>query len=368
MEDKQSQTKERTTFDMCLNYLIQIIDKKNISELKTIHDEFENVPLSDVKEKLLLILGNLLLESNKAYEFKQELLDTILTIIGKIPTSFSKKYWKLIRNLVPPDKLETYALNFEIEQILSEFNTEKITLDVLLSMFYSLKNNDSINRRKLLQELFIIRKDQLLRDGSQLLINANYSSLRTEIINLYIRKEILNKSILDLFKKNHDYDLPDMQKRSMYDEFVKKSSKINIKLAMELLSNPQFDLSKEYESESFRHLINDTFENIISIKTIEEEQVLSTIKAIFTKVKNIIEFKPKSGTQGTDPNNLKQLIKILKILLRFLNKIKENSKDHVMRNEAKLLEDSLKDFINKHPIEEEKPRRWLFWNIFGNYE
>lgn len=366
-ENKLIHTENKTIFDVCFNYLIEeIIDKKNTEELKKIYDEFENIPISNVEEKLSLIIGSLLLEFDKAYSFKQEILKNMLTIIGKIPSSFSQKYWKQIRKLFPLEEHETYALEFEIEQIINEHKIEKITLGTLISMFYLLKNNNPKTRQVLLQKLFQMDPKKFLIDSTQLLMDTYYSAYRKEILDLYIEKEILNPAILTLFDK--EQKLSHAERHSMYDEFVRKSYNINIKLTLELLSNPMYDFNDEYESRNFKHLLKESYENILLTEIIDKNQILEMVTSIFKKTKGVIEFKPKSGTEGTTEENLKQLIEIMKILQRFLNYTIEKTQDMEMKKRTEKLRIELEQFVIDHPIAEEKPKRWLFWDIFGIYD
>ena len=158
------------------------------------------------------------------------------------------------------------------------------------------------------------------------------------------------------------------QRQSMYDEFVRKSYNINIKLTLKLLSNPMYDFNDEYDSKNFKHLLKESYENILLKEIIDKNQILEMVTSIFKKSKSIIEFKPKSGTEGTTEENLKQLIEIMKILQRFLNYTTEKTQDVEMKKRAEKLRIELEQFVIDHPIAEEKPKHWLFSDIFCIYD
>ena len=55
-------------------------------------------------------------------------------------------------------------------------------------------------------------------------------------------------------------------------------------------------------------------------------------------------------------------------MARFLNFIIENPQDVEIKNDSKKLIEELGKFAIEHPIVEKKPKRWLFWDMFGNYD
>lgn len=361
-QSEQTQIKEKTAFDTCLEYLFEIIDKKNTNELERIYYEFESMPLAKIEDKIFLILGSSLLESNKAYLFKKEILENNLQIIKNIPSEISKKYWKQIKDLLSPEEHQDYALKFEIEQIINEHSSENITLNVLLSMFFALKNNDSKSRQALLAEVSNTFAEKLQKNGVQLLIDANYSVYRSEILDLFIKQKHLNRIILQIFDDN---SLSKIQKQSMYDEFVSKASKSNPRLTLELLSNPMFDFTDEYESRNFKYSLTEAYDNILHRTVGEESQILFMVEKIFNK---IMESLQNTAPKSSNTQNLKELTQILKVLQRFLNNVIENTQDVILIKTVESLQVQLKEFVDNHPIVDTTPKRWLFWDIFGLYD
>lgn len=365
-KSKSTYKGNKTILDICIDYFIEIIDKKKEMELKRIHEEFESIPISDTDEKIILIIGNLLLESNKTILFKKQILKSILRIIGEIPPENSRKYWKQIREILSPEEHQKYALEYEINEIIHEYEIENITLDIIHSMFGSLRNNYSEPRKVLLEELYKLKSKKFLRDTKQLVIDCSHSIYGTEILEFIIEREICDSTILDFLINNQK--LSNVEKQSKYDDLVTISSKKNRKLAIELISNPIFNFRDEYESQNFKYILQRVDENIGELESNEELLVVKMVEKIFEKIMTSENFKPTSGTMEITTQNLRQLIDIIDELQRRLNKINESTENLDTKNDCNSLQIKLTEFIKNHPIPEIKPKRWLFWDIFGIYD
>jgi len=360
-EQKQAIFKEDTLFDVCRNYLIEIIDKKKSNELTEIYDEFENIPIPNTEEKLSLIIGILLLNSRKIFFNKQKVLEDVFKTIEKLPYLYSVKYWQKIKEFLTPEELEKYALEFEIQHIINESKNKKITLETLVSMFYLLKHNNPKTRQALLEELFNKSPERLLKDGVQLLIDANYAAIyRDEIIQLFIEKEKLNAVILKIFDEKQE--LSQVKKQFIYEEFVKKSSTYNVNFALELLTRPIFDFNDEYESKHFKNLLKEIFGNIFSNnRIVDSNRILNMVGIIFDKIKNVLEVKSKFNTERKSIENLEQLIKITEVLQNYLDRILDKNQDSPdMQKKIKIVQQELSEFIMKHPIPDKKPKYWWY--------
>lgn len=365
-KSKSTYKENKTILDTCISYLIEIIDRKNEIELKRIHDEFESIPISNIDEKIVLIIGNLLLESNKTISFKRQILKNILDIIGEIPPENSRKYWKQIREILSPEEHQKYALEYEINEIINEHEIEKITLDILHSMFGSLKNNNSETRKALLNKIYKLKSEKFLRDARQLIIDINHSMYGTEILEFIIEHKVCDSIILDLVI--NDQELSKVEKQSKYDEFITISSRKNRKLSLELISNPIFDFRDEYESQNFKYILERFNENLGEIQNHEANQALKMVEKIFEKITVSENFKPTSGIMEITTQNLKQLVEIINKLQEILIKIIKNTESTDMKNKGNYQQNKLEEFIKNHPIPETKPKRWLFWDIFGIHD
>ena len=365
-KSKSPYTENKTMIDICINYLIEIIDRKKETELKRIHEEFESLPIKNINEKIILIIGNLLLESNKSISFKKQVLENILQIVGEIPPDISRKYWKQTRGILSSAEYQKYALEYEIKEIINEHEIENITLDILHSMFNSLKNNYPEQRKILLEEVNKIESEKFLRDVKQLIINSNHSIYGTEILEFIIEQGKFDSIIYDLLI--NDQVLSKIERQSKYDDVVTISSRMNRKLSIELISNPIFDFRDEYESQKFKYILQRFNNNLEKIEEHEEPLVGSMVEQIFGKILASENFKPRSGTMEITTQNLRQLIEIIEELQKMLNKVIENTESSEMKNNCNSSQIRLTEFIKNHPIPEERPKRWLFWDIFGMHD
>ncbi|MCH7647968.1 MAG: hypothetical protein IIA83_05120 [Thaumarchaeota archaeon] len=293
-------------------------------------------------------------------------MKNILDIIGEIPPENSRKYWKQIREILSPEEHQKYALEYEINEIINEHEIEKITLDILHSMFGLLKNNNSETRKALLNKIYKLKSEKFLRDARQLIIDINHSMYGTEILEFIIEHEVCDSIILDLVI--NDQELSKVEKQSKYDEFITISSRKNRKLSLELISNPIFDFRDEYESQNFKYILERFNENLGEIQNHEANQALKMVEKIFEKITVSENFKPTSGIMEITTQNLKQLVEIINKLQEILIKIIKNTESTDMKNKGNYQQNKLEEFIKNHPIPETKPKRWLFWDIFGIYD
>lgn len=353
---KKMHIKDRTMFDNCLNYLIEIIDKKKSEEVTAIYDEFERIPTSDTEDKILLTIGTLLLNSKKIYLNKQIMVNKILTIIEKLPSLYFQKYLNQLKVFLTVEEYEQYALKFEIENIINEYNPKKITLEILISMFYSLTNNNLETRQKLLNELVKKNSEMFVIDGVQLIFDSRYSMYHKEIMQVFIKNEMLNLVVMKIFLEENS--LTHIQKQSLYEEFIENSLPINVRLVAKLLMTSIFDFKKTYETKYFRSLLENVCDNSFFIKTSDVESILEMTENIFKKIKDIIEFKTKLDTNGITEENLKQLIMIVKTLQTCLNNIYEKSNTAEFQKKIRNLMEQLEIFILDNPMPSREKKHW----------
>ena len=365
-KSKFTYKENKTVLDICVEHLIEIIDRKKERELKIIHNEFESLPIKDINKKIIFIIGKLVLKSNKTISFERQIVQDILQIIGEMPPETSKKYRKQIREMLSPEEHQKYALEYEINEIIKEYKIENITLDILHSMFGSLKNSNSETRKVMLKEIYKLKSNEFLRDVRQLIININYSIYSTEILEFIIEQEACNSIILDLLI--NDQELSKVERQSKYDDFVTISSKKNRKLSLELISKPIFNFRDEYESQNFRYILQRFDENIEKIQNHEENQVLKMAEEIFEKIKTSENFKPTSGITEITRSNLRELIKITSKLQEIVIRVIEKTENKDKKNQGNNIQNKLTEFITKHPIPEIKPKHGLFWGVFGIYD
>ena len=113
MNRKISLNKGKSQFDKSINYLTTIMNNGNEHLLNKIYKQFEDLPGSDTKSKLILVTNYEQFVIAKNEKLKQEFADNIFEVIKKLDKNTASKYLNKIkkyskRYVLLEDQLQNY--------------------------------------------------------------------------------------------------------------------------------------------------------------------------------------------------------------------------------------------------------------------
>ena len=328
-----------------IKIIVQILKNKEQDALEFIHNEFESIKNSSVKDRITLATYYKEIKNNKNPERSKKFANDMLEILGKFNEEIFIEYLLEIKNLLPERDYEKYSKEIELSHIISEFKEKEINYENISQMFRSLHEWNYESRDILFKQIIQRDIEKIKENGVHLLINARYNYDEV-IMDNFLKNEELHQSILDMFDESAELD--SYYKKNYFEYIIEKVAKNNAKLTISLLKKPIFDLKNEYDSRHYRNILKSIQKNNEFLDKIDPDEILELIKEIFTRIKKVVEYKPSSGIAGTTNLNLHELIKIIKRFQKTLEYFEKKKLDDKLHNNMITQKDEINEFLEKH--------------------
>ncbi|WP_428324912.1 hypothetical protein [Nitrosopumilus sp.] len=335
--------------------IVEIIKNKDQKSLDFIHNEFEEIDNSNIKNKIKLVTYyNEVEKSHDEYRTKKFAND-ILEILKDFDDDTTVNYLLKIKPFLPENDFKKYSKGLELSYIVSKFDDTNLDFNTVYEMFNSLHDWTYESRDQLFKNILKTNFQKIKKNGTKLLLDARFQ-FEEVILDNFIQNPQLHENILELFDEKTD--LPIYYKKSYLEHIIERISKMNNFLTIELLKKPIFNLDDEYDSKHYRKILKLILSNDEFLKKTTPESLLDLIHTIFFRIKQIIEHDMSSDVNTTTNSNLHELTKIIKRFLKSLEYLEKTELDLKLRDKLLLQKDEMTIFLEKH-----KPKRTLS-NLF----
>lgn len=353
---------EKAPFDDSIDYFINLLNSQQVDKIKQFHDQFESLSGDDFRTKVTLLsyLGKLEQSSDKSEQ--QDFSNIIIELLTKFEPKSVFPIYNKIKDLLSSNKIQKYAGEFEIPQILSNFESIPIEKEIIEKMLSQLSDGTSDSRHKLLTKLVEKQKEDFIRNGSSLIIQAKNSYYNSEIYRVFVENDFLHKCIFETLDEKNQ--IKDYHKKEIFTLFFTLSSKYSMELISSLLNYDVFSLEDSFEATDFQNLVKKSLGSD-SIRSLDTNILFTVSKKLFSKIKKPTEITKTSGTMELPNSVLKPLVKIAKIIQESLDFILQNRKlNNKQKKEILQLNKQVEHFIEEKKINESsifKPF-WFFRN------
>ncbi len=344
-------------FEESVNYILELIYSKQITALNNIYNEFENIPSSDFRTKITMLVFLEKMYTIPDKTKKQDFAYVILNCLKKFDENTTLIYFNKIKEFLHFEDIQRYAPEFEIKQILVNSTDNSIDKNNLENMLGGLSGRTSESHLKFLNQLYSIRKKEFIENGSALIFDCKYSSYRSVIYQFFVETTELHQSIFNTLD-NKSY--PNLSKQQIFEAIFIHAAKNKPSLILKLLDHTVFNLTDEYELKDFSKIIKELFETNSFINSSFEIR-LKIINKIFQQLEDITKPSKTSGTLDLPNSTLKQLVKTSRIIKEFVDSISDNrDMTNQQKNEIFSLKENLTEFIEKNNPKDPPP-----WNPFS---
>lgn len=345
-------------FEECIAHILELMDAKQISTLTEIYDGFEKISSSDFKSKIMMLtfLDKLKISSDKTE--KQDFAYVVFDCLRKLDEKTALQYFNKIKEFLHFEDVQRYAPELEISQILVDSATLPIEKNRLENWLGQISDGTSESRMKLLNELFVNRKNDFITNGSNLLIDSRYSFYRPNIYRFFVETKELHSCIFETFENE---ELTYLNKQKISEAILIQSAKNDLNLLSKLIDYKIFNLEDKYEAKDFLHILEEIFE-MDEVYNADFKLSISLIEKIYSKVDTTLFQDKKSGTLVLPNSTIKQLVKIIKLLKRFLDNYDSKKLTESQKHKLTTLRDNYREFIKRNDIDESPS-----WNPFSYF-
>jgi|GEM_PF-6246155 len=335
-------------------FLSNLIKEKEIDRVSAIYQEFEKITTFDFKNKIIMLTYYDKFQHSVDKLEKQDSAYVILECLKNIDDNAIFKYFNDIKEFLHYEDVERYASEFEIKQILSESSQIQVEISNLERWLGQLSDRTSKSRMRLLQELFLKKKEEFVKQGSKLLEDCRYSTYRHEIYQFFIETKELHACI---FKILDSENLLNIYKQNILESILIQSAKYNPNLLLTLIEYDIYNLKEKYDVRNFRYSIRNMLERS-ELFEVNFKIILQLLDKIFFKVQKTL-FQDASSNELSH-SVIKQHVKIISVLHQFLEnypiqRLSELEKDHAIS-----MKNKFREFIDKNDV----PDPPVFWNPF----
>ena len=328
-----------------IKIIVQILKNKESEALEFIHNEFESIENSNVKDKIKLVIYYKETKNEENIERGKKFANDMLEILDKFNVEIIVKYLLGIRKFLSKQDYEKYSKEIELNHIISEFKEKEINYENINQMFRSLHEWNYEACDKLFKQIIKNNIEKVKENAVHLLIDAKYN-YEEVIMDNFLKNEELHKNVSDMFDEKVEWEI--YYKKSYFEHIIEKVAKNSTKLTINLLKKPVFDLKDVYDSRHYKTILESILNNTGFLDKTKSDTLLELIKEVFTRIKKIVEYKPPSGTAGTTNSNLYELIKIVKRFQKTLEYFETKKLDDKLHDKIINQKDEINGFLEKH--------------------
>lgn len=329
-------------------HITDIIISRNPSLLEDVYEHFEKTPGQDFQDKLLLSVYFQQFRSSPDISVKEKYAMNILKIAEKLDEQTVLKYFEVIKESLKDLDVEKYYLGFKINRIISESMNQPLILNNIEKMLVKLEPYTSETRLQLLGELINRRKDEFVKNGKNLLMEACFSSFwhADEIIRIFLDSEILRTCINEIL--GNESRIPKTKKHNILAKLIEKAVEYKPYLIPELLEFPIFNLFAKEDLAVFTKIVINLYSTWKFYNETDPIIILKTTSLIRSKIQEELLRIVSSNRKKQNNKNLKAIIDIVKILLNTIQIISNKDNAHELANEITEEEKRLKEILEKY--------------------
>lgn len=328
-----------------IKIIVQILKNRDEEALKFIHNEFESIKNSSVKNRIKLATYFKETKNEKNLERCKKFANDMLEILDKFNEEVVVKYLLGIKKFLPEHDFEKYSEEIELSHIISEFKEKEINFENISRMFRSLHDWNYESHDKIFKYIIKNKLEQIKKNGIDLLVDARYT-FEEVILDNFVKNEELHKNVLDMFDKKTKLDI--YYKKNYFEHIIERVAKNSNKLTIELLKKSVFAFNDEYDSRHYKNILKSTLEKNEFLNKTESAWLLELIEEVFTKIKEIVEHKPTSGITITTNSNLHELTKIVKIFQKTLEYIEKEKLNDELHHKILNQKHKINEFLEQH--------------------
>ena len=337
-------------------FLSNLIKEKELDRISEIYQEFEKITTFDFKNKIIMLTYYDKLQHSSDKLEKQDSAYVILECLKNIDDNTIFKYFNDIKEFLHYEDIERYASEFEIKQILAESSQIQVEISNLERWLGRLSDRTSKSKMRLLQELFLKKKQEFVKQGSKLLEDCRYSTYRHEIYQFFIETEELHTCI---FKILDSENLLNIYKQNILESILIQSVKHSPNLLLTLIEYDTYNLKEKYDVRNFRYSIKNILERS-DLLEVNFDIISQLLEKIFLKVKKTLFQNTASGNVELSHSVIKQHVKIISVLHQFLENYPVQKLSELEKDRMVSLKNKFRDFIDKNDV----PDPPVFWNPF----
>ena len=329
-----------------IKILVQILKNKEKYALEFIHNEFESIESTDIKNKIKLATYYRETKNDENIERVKKFANDMPEILNKFnDEKITIKYILEIKKFLPERDYEKYSKEIEFSHIMSKFKEKKINYENINQMFRSFHERNYESWDKLFKQIIKNNIEKIKESGVRLLIDARYN-YEEVIMDNFLKNEELNECISEMFDESAEW--ASYYKKSYFEHIIEKVAKNNTNLSIILLKKPVFNLKDEYDSRHYKNILKSILKNNEFLDKTELNSILELIKNVFTRIKEVVEYKPSSGIAGTTDSNLHELIKIIKRFQKTLEYFEKKKLDSKLHDKIISQKEEISVFLEKH--------------------
>lgn len=330
----------KTNYELVINHISTLIHTKKLQTFQSIIKEFESIPGTDFKNKIL-IAGNLdLLKVTNDKSKKEEYALECFRSAEEIDENVLDYYYDKIRIYLKEFDAYEFQIKRNQKRLLEQISNEKLTVETISNVFNNLENNNQKNRIEFLNKLVSEHKSKFVTDGEKLLIDSvfSYPYYAEDIIRVFVENTKLHPHIHNVLKKNKW--LKRTEKQNLFERLLKLSLKFNPELISDIIDYPIYDLKDSSETLSWKWLIQDLFNSSKFDKLSVELIILISQKIrlnIQNSLKHILTSNPKVENWDVD-YEIANIISVIHLILSKFHFIQERRQNEIitrLRNKMK---------------------------------
>jgi len=354
---------KKTPFDDAIDFFINFLNSQQVDKIKQFHEQFEALSGNDFRTKVTLLSHLDKLEQSSEKSEQQAFSNIILELLTKFEPKSAFPIYKKIKDHLSYNEIQIYANEFEIPQILSDFESIPIEKESIEKMLSQLSDGTSDSRHNLLTKLVEKRKEDFIRNGSSLILQAKHSYYNAEIYRVFITNDFLHKCIFEIFDENKQ--IKDYHKQEIFEEFFTLSFKFAPELISSLLNYEVFSLEDSSEAKNFQNLITKSFSSDY-IRNLDTNLLFTISKKLFSRIKKSTDRTKTSGTMDLPNSVLNSLVKIARVIEELLDFILQNHELNKKQKEEILqLNKKVNHFVEEKKIDQSKNFKPWF-SLFGD--
>lgn len=311
-----------TVYERSIKFYVELIKNKELDSIKSINSTFDEITESNSVDKLKLLTYFDRMKTTSDEALKHKFALDIFKILDDFDIQTIGKILPDIQKFIPEDMYHEHSLKLEISHLVQSARNNPIDFYNITSLFSQLSTENSETRNMLLNTIVKTRFDDLIKSGTQLLLDFRYSGLyRDDILKVFIDNVKLHDCVVSVFTKRND--IPKFDIQAFFERILEKSINLNQFLTLDLLKLPVFDFNERWETENYRKIIENVFKNKKFNQLDYVNNLIDLSEILHNRILDITEFKSKSGTSGTTKSNIKQFIIILDLFLKYFTAILE---------------------------------------------
>lgn len=350
------QDERQDIFEMSMKYYVNVIVSMNEQQLKDIHQNFENIPGDDFKDKIIMVINYEQLKHSFDEKVRLKIFYNLLEMLNKTDPQTSFEYLDKIKDYVKDINIEEHLSQLEILKITKEFQNAPLNIYAINKMFGELRTESSESRIKLLSHMLVSRKDEFIKNGPEILANSSYLLLtrQEDLFRFFVENNPLHPCIIKFI---HNSNTTPYTGQEVFEKIVLAALRYNIDFIPELIKQPVFDFEKLYDLLQFESLIRKIYSSI-EFRSATSNTILLTTRLVRSLVENAI--MKILQTKDEDKRYVREFVEVAKILKDFM-KIKLESKVRSFdeKNELQHELNMMEDFIKKYSYQK-KPERVRF--------